>query len=973
MKQTGTKKSSKTHASTSKKVVSKITKLKQSSKVQKKPTSSSSASSSRKPMRKRGGAGEDGKENVLYLGAGGGGDTTAAMIRALADNDNGIAKKFVMGAGYKFPEDYEKAFKDGSNKRGTDGKDRFSVVLNDTKDLTQQANTYLANTLEKDEKYEIYKFKTRTFLTNNTDTDESFFESLIPDEAKEINGKKIPPAQQKSGFKIKTLLEERTSIRYLKSKYQTEFSSIEDNLYMFRTVDSFDVTKDVVASFEALKHFIKTKGITKVVVMDFGGDIFDYKKITRDTGVLAMLLYMIKHDAAMFKLDIEVYGPGCDTHATVAETKTNMMKAIGDLTPVTGESPLMSMAQFLFENSEELLKYEILGEGRATGNFVKAYVQHYNPEKPANLTIPSKYVYENDTAKLFSVMDKWLFGRPEIKDLKGKMLIDQKVEDFLKSNASKNKDFVKHLGDLNGKNDKKISDLITTFEKMSALLEVDTTRVIFKKDIDPRSIELFNAHVQQLKGDAKAQLVQDLSDMYTYTVQGASDSIFGNLLKNNVFEDAMNTLYDNAHHTITYKKRDYVSSDVLKKRFDAFRNGDLMKHVQSFENHKDIGEKLHQTFFPAPPLQSQTPFSYIAENYSTVFESGKNIDAIHAHYGAIMESKKMGKNFNPVFDYFEANRLMNPALNASFTSINNSDPINGYLRWEGLKNQDNNKTNTKYPNLFIDYADFVLIINQELPIPELTDTRSKAGMGLVHLLALPKHRKYNVLGLNKNDIPLLQNMKLAVAQLFTPKNDGEDEKERVRSNKVGIIDVLLRQIKLKFKFNDDTINSMRVRVLQQNNPSSGVGKLASQMTKGVINNELFETFIRIARDFLWNPVTFEFFFHGHPDHSVGYLHMHCVSSGASNEYSLRTSNIHDHKNIQFEDAINILQTIGQQQEGGKRKTSAKKVGLEKLTVAELADRAKAKGVVHVRQYKKDQLVAILRGEIKVPRKKPVKK
>ena len=55
---------------------------------------------------------------------------------------------------------------------------------------------------------------------------------------------------------------------------------------------------------------------------------------------------------------------------------------------------------------------------------------------------------------------------------------------------------------------------------------------------------------------------------------------------------------------------------------------------------------------------------------------------------------------------------------------------------------------------------------------------------------------------------------------------------------------------------------------------------------------------------LFNINDFEFYFHPHPCHSVGHLHMHALLSGKTHEY--RTNYDHDDKSVSVKTVIDYL-------------------------------------------------------------------
>ena len=152
------------------------------------------------------------------------------------------------------------------------------------------------------------------------------------------------------------------------------------------------------------------------------------------------------------------------------------------------------------------------------------------------------------------------------------------------------------------------------------------------------------------------------------------------------------------------------------------------------------------------------------------------------------------------------------------------------------------------PNLYEDDK-FVLYLNRSLPYPELDDN---AGMAFVHMLACPKERIYNIETCHKSDIPLLEHMRDSVINL-----------------------VHMPEFREKL-----------ILMIQQKMP--------------YIDNR----FSRDSEKFMnhTDGYDMEFCFHRHPYHSVGHLHMHCLTG------NIRTNPAHDWKNLPLDQALALLST-----------------------------------------------------------------
>ena len=153
---------------------------------------------------------------------------------------------------------------------------------------------------------------------------------------------------------------------------------------------------------------------------------------------------------------------------------------------------------------------------------------------------------------------------------------------------------------------------------------------------------------------------------------------------------------------------------------------------------------------------------------------------------------------------------------------------------------------TGAPNLYEDDV-FVLYLNKGLPYPNLDDN---AGMAFVHMLACPKERIYNAATLRPSDKRLLEYMRDSVRNLV----DMPEFREKV-----------ILKLQEKMPYIDDR-------------------------------------FSRDAKQFMYHTDGYdmEFYFHMHPDHSVGHLHMHCLTG------NIRTNPAHDFKNVSLDAVLKSL-------------------------------------------------------------------
>lgn len=155
------------------------------------------------------------------------------------------------------------------------------------------------------------------------------------------------------------------------------------------------------------------------------------------------------------------------------------------------------------------------------------------------------------------------------------------------------------------------------------------------------------------------------------------------------------------------------------------------------------------------------------------------------------------------------------------------------------------------------YSDdrFCLFLNREMPYPECYASSGKyanAGGSLVHMLACPRERIYNSVSLRSADTELLEYMKAKVLALMADPAFKQKCLEQLIPKMEAFPD-------LKTEFDADC-----------------------------------QKFLATG------PEQMRFYFHIHPNHSVGHLHMHCLQN------NLRTSFIHEHKNAKYDDIVAVL-------------------------------------------------------------------
>jgi hypothetical protein len=126
-----------------------------------------------------------------------------------------------------------------------------------------------------------------------------------------------------------------------------------------------------------------------------------------------------------------------------------------------------------------------------------------------------------------------------------------------------------------------------------------------------------------------------------------------------------------------------------------------------------------------------------------------------------------------------------------------------------------------------------LYLNQALPYPELyPDCPDRAAMSFVHVLTVPKERIYNAAFLRRSDVDILEHMM-------------ETFEYYIKNNR------------------DSLITELTVRC---------VPKLTTdELRKSFVDS------VNCLRNY--SETSIGFYFHKHPHHSVGHLHMHCLLHG----------------------------------------------------------------------------------------------
>jgi hypothetical protein len=218
-------------------------------------------------------------------------------------------------------------------------------------------------------------------------------------------------------------------------------------------------------------------------------------------------------------------------------------------------------------------------------------------------------------------------------------------------------------------------------------------------------------------------------------------------------------------------------------------------------------------------------------------------------------------NYKELYKKFQNN---NVALKENDIFVNKKTNKYEYKELKGMRNgipfftEIVESTNLLLRSIILkEYNDFIFILNEKSPYEELDG--STCGMSFLHFFVIPKKRIYNAVTLKYNDYNLIKNMK-------------EESIKYFNNNK-----------KLLFNYIYNIINKGLIN-LKEDNKIKMINKI--------------EEHIKLYN--ISSGDDLEFYFHPHPYHSVGHLHMHVVLK------NIRTNYKHDWKNISSDHILNFL-------------------------------------------------------------------
>lgn len=185
------------------------------------------------------------------------------------------------------------------------------------------------------------------------------------------------------------------------------------------------------------------------------------------------------------------------------------------------------------------------------------------------------------------------------------------------------------------------------------------------------------------------------------------------------------------------------------------------------------------------------------------------------------------------------------------------------------------------------------LINAQSAFPEAyaSPGAGEAASGsLFHILIIP----------SDVEPPMQENKPLRIYNAVTLT---QDHVPMLRAMRIEAIKYVESQITMA-RANNGTCELMNRAITEQHNKLVPPAPKPSLLKEGTAITEWDEYLMSKWRDWLATGETIKlgFFFHVHPDHTVGHLHMHCF---ALNE-ALRTNKVHDTKCVPVDSIIDVL-------------------------------------------------------------------
>ncbi len=359
----------------------------------------------------------------IVIGAGGGGDTTAALLYAISLKD---FRTEVLGAGYSYQE-YVKSINDGVINGRLPYRFHGLIIH------------YLNSILTKvsSDQYEIYRIDNKE---NTIELRDQLFNPLRFDITKTIE-------ESNASFKYRSLIEEGLIKRYFNN---------DIDIFMCYTTDKYEI-ESIKKMYWGIVEHIKKDPNCIIKILDFGGDIFDFNKSGRDIWFLLLVLHMIKNIPEFSKIivEVDVYGPGIDAHdipSKAYETILSYVKLLNGFSFI----PETKFIKLFEDHQEFLTNINILGKGRATGNYIYANSPNFD-------------------VKVF--IDEYLKARPEYKKI-NREEFDKNCDTWIKTPLATQYMFSSAYRFIFSKNNNNIK---TIFDIVKQKLNIDFNDIIYDK------------------------------------------------------------------------------------------------------------------------------------------------------------------------------------------------------------------------------------------------------------------------------------------------------------------------------------------------------------------------------------------------------------------------------------------------------------------------------------------------------------
>lgn len=180
-----------------------------------------------------------------------------------------------------------------------------------------------------------------------------------------------------------------------------------------------------------------------------------------------------------------------------------------------------------------------------------------------------------------------------------------------------------------------------------------------------------------------------------------------------------------------------------------------------------------------------------------------------------------------------------------------------------------------------DGGDYIIILNAAAPYEKayMPADKHKAGMGFAHLLVLPKKHIYNAVSLKYSDIALLERMAHGVKAFV-----------QSRENRAKVAKLVLEKVTAMVNAATWLDDDKKAKLVQDCEQQAYVYTADNNAA--------------VTEKTAGSEKHLELCFHVHPNHSVGYLHMHAFT--CREELRAHCTKAHDHKNTPLQTVLMVL-------------------------------------------------------------------